>query len=69
MKGRGDNLLARFTLTEAAVHLGVSTRTLRRRIKEGSVYAALEDGKYYLDGTGVDRLVQMSSHVDKGSGA
>jgi len=27
--------MARLTLSEAAVHLGVSTRTLRRRIKEG----------------------------------
>ena len=52
--------MARLTLTEAAVHLGVSTRTLRRRIKEGSVYAALEDGNYYLDGTEVDRLVQLA---------
>lgn len=58
--------MSRLTLNEAAVKLGLSTRTLRRRIKEGSVYATLDEGKYYLDSNEVDRLSTLSSHVDKG---
>jgi hypothetical protein len=58
--------LTRWTIQEAAVKAGLSTRTLRRRIKEGSVYATLEDGKYYLDSNEVDRLTGLSTQVDTG---
>lgn len=58
--------MTRWTIQEAAVKAGLSTRTLRRRIKEGSVYATLEDGKYYLDSNEVDRLTGLSTQVDTG---
>ncbi|MDD3493142.1 MAG: helix-turn-helix domain-containing protein [Candidatus Thermoplasmatota archaeon] len=58
--------MARLNLKEAADKLNVSIRTLRRRIKEGSVYATLEDGKYYLDSNEVDRLSNLSTQVDTG---
>jgi excisionase family DNA binding protein len=60
--------VSRLTLTQAAVQLGVSTRTLRRKIKQGSIHAAFEDGKYYLDTNEVDRLSTLSNQVDRTSG-
>jgi len=48
--------MARMNLKEAADKLKVSIRTLRRRIKEGAIHAALEEGVYYIDITEIDRL-------------
>lgn len=48
--------MARLNLKEAADKLNVSIRTLRRRIKEGSIHAALEEGTYYFDTNEIDRL-------------
>lgn len=48
--------MARLTLKETADKLGLSTRTLRRRIKEGSIYAALDEGQYFIDSNEVDRV-------------
>lgn len=60
--------MARLTIGQAAVQLGVSTRTLRRKIKQGSIHAAFEEGKYYLDTTEVDRLSALSNQVDRTEG-
>ena len=61
--------MSRLTLKDAAGKLGLSTKTLRRRIKEGKVFASLEDGWYYLDTVEVDRLLSTSRGVDAGEAA
>jgi predicted site-specific integrase-resolvase len=64
----GVDNVARLTINEETVKLGVSTRTLRRKIKQGNIHAAFEDGKYYLDTTEVDRLSSLSNQVDRTEG-
>lgn len=60
--------MSRLTLAEAASRLKLSTRTVRRKIKNGSIHATFEDGKYYLDSQEVDRVAALSSKVDRQEG-
>lgn len=57
--------MSRLDINQAAVQLDMSTKTLRRKIKEGSIYASLEDGKYFIPQTEIDRVLDMSKLLDK----
>jgi hypothetical protein len=57
--------MTKVSLAEAAVKLGVSVRTLRRRIKEGLITPALENGKYYMTGSDFAKLANMTRQFVK----
>jgi hypothetical protein len=57
--------MAKLTLAEAADKLGISVRTLRRRIKEGVIAPSLESGKYYIVANDLDSLAKMTGHFGK----
>lgn len=56
--------MARLTLKEAAVKLGVSPMTLRRGIKKGSIYSYIDNGKYFIETAELDRLIDMYKHLN-----
>lgn len=62
----------RVTVNQAADILGVSPRTVRRRIKDGELPASIVDGRYAIDLPGVARqdgqTPRQSGHAD-GQGA
>lgn len=46
-----------YSLKEAADLLGVSTYTLRRRIKDGSIVSILKFGRYYIEETELEEYI------------
>jgi excisionase family DNA binding protein len=57
-RARTSDLATFLTIPEAAVRLGVSPDTVRRRIKSGVLTAGVFAGKYRIRVEDVDALVQ-----------
>ena len=53
------------TLTEVAAKLGVSERTIRRRIDKGEIGAEKFDGKLMVVADSITELTELDTHVNR----